>query len=188
MKNFKQLIEERKMKSVLKLGLLLIIFGVTNMLFAQSSANASANVNASLTKGLSITSDKDLDFGEIFLTGSPLTPAVNPGAGATFEVIGHPNRSVAITFVAIDLDNYIWAAANDGTDATLAFTPSVYQTGSSTSYTGELEVISGATIPLVKETGNSVGLLYLWLGGELAVAADQAQGDYTGIFTMNVAY
>ena len=174
------------MKSVLKLGLLLIIFGVTNVLFAQSSANASANVTASLAKGLSITNNGDLAFGEIILTGSAQTPTILPGAGVRFDVIGHPAKNVTITFAGINLTNNAWVLLNGGTNATLAFTPTVHQTGNSITYSSGTVVTSGDVTPLVNTSGD--GLLYLWLGGSLAVGATQPQGDYTGSFTMNVAY
>ncbi len=175
------------MKSVLKLGLLLIFFGVTNVLFAQSSANASANVTASLAKGLSISNfTGDLAFGEIILTGSAQTPTILPGSGVRFDVIGHPTKFVTITFAGINLTNNAWVSTYGGTNGTLAFTPNVQHTGSSISYTGNVSVTSGNTVPLVNVTGD--GLLYLWLGGSLAVGASQPQGDYTGSFTMTVTY
>jgi hypothetical protein len=30
--------------------------------------------------------------------------------------------------------------------------------------------------------------MYIWVGGSLAIAANQANGDYTGTFTLSVAY
>jgi hypothetical protein len=175
------------MQTFLKFSAVFILLGLSTSLFAQSSASATAEVTAQLKRGLSITNlDGDLDFGEIILTGSPQTPAITPGSGVRFEVTGHPNKDVAITFSGVTLDNNAWVIANGGTNGTLAFTPDVEHTGSSPTYSGPVVVTTGDVVPLVNVTGT--GYLYLWLGGSLAIAAAQPQGDYTGTFTMNVAY
>lgn len=175
------------MKSAIKFCVIFILLGFTSTLLAQSSANASATVTAQLKKGLSITGPAGaLDFGEIILTGSAQTPTIAVGSGVRFDVTGHPNKNITITFSGINLNNDAWVLANGGTNATLAFTPSVEHTGNSSTYTTGTAVSSGGTVALVNTTGD--GKLYLWLGGELAVGTSQAHGDYTGSFTMNVAY
>lgn len=175
------------MKSALKLSVVFILFGFTATLFAQSSANASATVTAKLKKGLSISnSTGDLAFGDIILDGSAQTPTIAPGSGVRFDVTGHPAKNITITFAGINLTNNAWVIINGGTNATLAFTPTVHHTGSSSTYTTGTVVTSGGTVALVNVSGD--GKLYLWLGGSLAVGASQAHGDYTGSFTMNVAY
>lgn len=177
------------MKTLTKLCTLFIFLGLSNLLFAQSSANATSTVTASLTKGLSIANfTGDLAFGEVIVIGSAQTPTIAPGSGVRFDVLGHPGRSTTITFAGVNITNNAWVTANGGTNATLAFTPSVQHTGSSTTYTGNVPVTSGNSVPLVHVPGTGNGRLYLWLGGSLAVAADQANGNYTGTFTMNVAY
>lgn len=175
------------MKSALKFGVVFLLLGLTAALYAQSSANASATVTANLKKGLSISNfSGDLAFGEIILTGSAQTPTVTPGSGVRFDVAGHPAKNITITFAGINLTNNAWVIANGGTNATLAFTPTIHHTGNSSTYTTGTVVTSGNTVALVNTTGD--GKLYLWLGGSLAVGASQPHGDYTGSFTMNVAY
>jgi hypothetical protein len=175
------------MKSLTKLGVLIVFLGLSSIMFAQSSANASATVTANLIKGLSISNfTGDLTFGEVILTGSAQTPSIASGSGVRFDVSGHPNRNVTVTFSGINLNNDAWVLLNGGTNGTIAFTPSVEHTGNSATYTTGIVVTSGSTAQLVNTTGT--GLLYLWLGGSLAVGATQPQGDYTGTFTMNVAY
>lgn len=159
----------------------------TFSVFAQSTANSSATVTASLIKGLSISQvGGNLDFGEIMLTGSVQTPTIASNNGASFKVIGHPGKSITVTFGTVSLTNDAWVTANGGTNASLLFTPSVSQTGSSSSYTGPSAVTSGNVVPLVNVSGD--GNLYVWVGGSLAIASSQAQGDYTGTFTLSVAY
>ena len=175
------------MRTTFKLSFLLTLFAFSTAIFAQSSANASATVTASLKKGLSISNfSGDLAFGEIILNGSVQTPTIAPGSGVRFDVVGHPNKNITITFAGINLTNNAWVIINGGTNGTLAFTPTVHHTGSSSTYTTGTVVTSGGTVALVNVSGD--GKLYLWLGGSLAVGASQAHGDYTGSFTMNVAY
>lgn len=175
------------MQTLLKFSVVFILLGLSTSLLAQSTASATANVTAQLKRGLAITNlDGDLDFGEIVLTGSAQTPTIAPGAGVRFEVTGHPNRDVTVTFLGVTLDNFAWVTINGGTNGTFDFTPNVEETGSSSTYSSPNPVTTGDVISLVNVTGT--GYLYLWLGGSLDVAANQPYGDYTGTFTMNVAY
>lgn len=175
------------MRSRVKFCIVLIFMGFASIILAQTSANASATVTANLKKGLSISNfTGDLDFGQIILTGSAQTPTKNPDDGVRFDVTGHPAKDVTITFAGIDLTNDVWVSEKGGTNATLAFTPTVHHTGNSSTYSAGTVVTSGGTVALVNTTGD--GKLYLWLGGSLAVGASQAHGDYTGSFTMSVAY
>ncbi len=175
------------MRTTFRLGLFFLLFALSSTLLAQSSANASATVTANLKKGLSISNfSGDLAFGEIILNGSAQTPTINQSAGVRFDVLGHPNKNITITFSGINLNNNAWVTTNGGTNATLAFTPTVAHTGNSSTYVTGTIVTSGNSVPLVNTTGD--GRLYLWLGGSLAVGASQPHGDYTGSFTMNVAY
>jgi hypothetical protein len=175
------------MRSITKLFVVLIFLALSTSLFAQNSASATANVLAQLKRGLALSNlDGNLNFGEIILTGSPQTPIIAPASGVRFETTGHPNKNITITFTGVTLDNFVWVLANGGTDGTLSFTPNVEETGSSLTYVNPDPVTSGDVENLVNVTGT--GYLYLWLGGSLAIAANQPYGDYVGTFTMNVAY
>lgn len=156
-------------------------------IFAQSSASANATVTANLKKGLSISQvGGSLAYGEIILTGSAQTPAITPEDGVSFLVIGHPNKDITVTFSSVTLDNDAWVTANGGSNGTMTFTPEVEHTGENSTYTGATAVTSGNAYTLVNVSGN--GNLYLWTGGEIGIGAAQAHGDYTGTFTMSVAY
>ena len=169
-----------------KLCSILIVLLLSVSVFAGD--NASATVSASLVKGLAITNvgGSSITFGEIILNGSAQTPTVAPGSGANFEVTGQPNRDVTITFSTADLNNDAWVTTNGGTNGTMTFTPNLEHTGSSSTYSTGTAVTSGNAYTLVNASGT--GTLYLWAGGQLSVAADQAWGDYTGTFTVTVAY
>lgn len=177
------------MKSLTKTTFVLILsLFLTSSLFAQSSANANATVSAQLTKGLAISnSSGSLDFGAIILDGSGSTETIIPENGAVFEVLGHPNQNVTVTFGTASIINDVWAAGVSGAaTGSMTFTPDVEETGTSSSYVGAGAVSSGSAYSADNVSGT--GKLYLWVGGEIVVGASQAPGDYTGTFTMSVAY
>lgn len=165
-----------------------IIFSlVASFVYAQSSASATATVLAQLKKGLSISLiGGNLNFGEIILNGSPQSPTIDPSTGANFRVIGHPNKSVVISFNNVTLDNNAWVSSNGGTNGTMVFAPVVKHTGSNSSYQSASDVVSGNSYTLVNVSGD--GYLYLWVGGSLSIAANQPHGDYSGTFSITVAY
>jgi hypothetical protein len=169
------------------LGSVIMFFLFSVSIFAQSSANATANVSASLKHGLSITNvGGDIDFGEIILTGSAQNPSITPGSGTSFLVTGQPNSSVTVTFADVTLDNNAWVTTNGGTNGTMTFTSAMEETGTSSTYTGANAITSGSSQTLTNVSG--LGTLYLWLDGSLSIAANQPNGDYTGTFTVTVAY
>jgi hypothetical protein len=179
------------MRTANTLSVLLVMSAIlTSSIFAQSNASATSTIKAQLKKGLSISNlNGNLDFGEIVVTASAQNPNIANASGVEFEVVGHPAKNITITFAGINLTNNAWVTANGGTNSTIAFTPSVESTGGSITYASPASVSSGNVIPLVATSPVSgLGKLYLWLGGSLAIASGQAQGDYTGTFTMTVAY
>ncbi|MCX7610076.1 MAG: DUF4402 domain-containing protein [Ignavibacterium sp.] len=164
-----------------------ILSCISSFIYAQSSASATATVLAQLKKGLSVSLiGGNLNFGEIILNGSPQTPSIAPASGANFRIIGHPNKNVVISFSNVTLDNNAWVSSNGGSNGTMVFTPVVKHTGSSSTYSSASDVVSGNSYNLVNVTGD--GYLYLWVGGSLSIAANQPHGDYTGTFSITVAY
>ncbi len=166
---------------------LIVLSFISSLSYAQSSASATATVLAQLKKGLSVSLiGGNLNFGEIILNGSPQSPTIAPSSGANFRVIGHPNKNIMITFNNVTLDNNAWVSSNGGTNGTMVFTPVVKHTGSNSSYDTPTDVLSGNSYNLVNVSGD--GYLYLWVGGSLSIAANQPHGDYTGTFSITVAY
>jgi hypothetical protein len=162
-----------KLKNIILL--LTALFFVSNVLLAQSSAQSSANVKIQVKKGLSITNlDGDLNFGEVILTGNPQVETITPDNGVNFEIIGHPSKSVMITYTA-DL-------LSGGGSTDLTFSPDFKHTAENTSYSSPLDVVSGNSYAL-----GAAGKLYLWLGGSVDVEAAE-EIDYTGAFNVTVAY
>ena len=85
------------------------------------------------------------------------------------------------------LDNNTWVTDTGGTDSTMTFTPNVEQTGGSSTYSIRHTVTSGNSIALVNRQDRK--WIFISLGWwTLDIAADQANGDYTGTFTVTVTY
>ena len=157
--------------------------------FAQVSA--SADVLISLIKGLSIQNQggSNISFGDVIVTSSEQTPQVTPANGAHFLVTGHPGKDVTITFSNVTLSNSAWVSTyNASSSSTITFSPAMEQTGKEGTYASGTpsSVSTGNSVALVNDNG--VGKLNLWVGGSITVPANQAQGDYTGSFTVTVAY
>ena len=174
-------------KTIAGVALVTLIF--SSNLFAQESDNATVRI--SLKKALAITNvgASEVDFGEVLLTGGVQTPSVDPENGANFEVTGHPNRSVAVTFGTASLINDAWnTAQGGGNNDAMTFTPNVEETSNEPVYGSgsPATVTSGDSETLVNITGT--GTLYLWVGGSVSIGAAQEHGEYVGTFTMTVAY
>ena len=156
-------------------------------LFAQS---ATATVSIRISKALAISNvGGSLDFGDLLESGTGSNPSITQAAGANFLVTGHPNRAVTINYSDVTLTNDAWNSTNSftGNDATILFSADMNHTGSSSTWVAGTPVSTGGdSHNLVNVTGT--GTLYLWVGGSLAIAANQNIGDYTGTLTVSVAY
>ena len=163
------------MKKALAILATILLFSFTTL--AQSSVSANTTVTASVVKGLTITPNTgSLDFGLIGIDAiNSQSPSIDPGSGVSFLVNGQAGKDVNITYTNISLS---------GPGTSIAFNPNLDQTGPSNIYSGATDLPSGDAASLGATDGN----LYLWLGGSLSVAAGQAQGDYSGTFTITVAY
>ncbi len=157
--------------------------------FAQSPT-ASASASARIYVPISVSNSTALNFGDIFAdsTGGAVTlnPADNTrttagpalattGAfnAAKFTVTGKRNATYAITLPA---DGTV-SLAGPGTAAlpVSAFTASVAGAPATSTATGLLPNTAGATQDFT-------------VGGTLTLAANQTDGDYTGTFSVTVAY
>jgi hypothetical protein len=147
---------------------------------AASAAQAqSANINATATvfQAMTVSGARDLDFGNVF-------PGVNKviGVGAAtsgqFALTGQSSANVNLTFTlpanlasgGNNLPIGTWTGCHNTSNSTAgctAFTPSAAATASA---------FSGA------------GSLWVWVGGTVSPAANQAAGVYTGTVTLTAAY
>lgn len=161
---------------------------ISSNVFAQSNASAIADVKIQLKKGLSIASSRGIDFGEIVLSSGDNSQSISASDGAMFQVVGHPGKSVAITYSNVSLDNDAWVTTNGGTKSTLELVTNMDETGKSESYSGANSVakLAGTRVNLVNNLGT--GYLNLWVGGTMTIDGTQAHGDYTGEMTVSVVY
>ncbi len=158
------------------------LFGV--LAFAGSvnaqSASATASANAKIVAPIAIAETSNLQFGSIAASAAAGTAVMTPAGvlsvtgGATivhdgtvttaaaFNVTGAPNATYAITLPAAAVT--ITSGANTMTVDTFTSNPTP---------TGTL---------------SAGGSQALTVGATLHVAASQAQGSYTGNFTVTVAY
>lgn len=166
------------------LKILFIIF-ICSGLTAQNRINASVSISVSLIKGLSLNMLKsNLDFGEIIL--SPMMNKITKDAkdGILFEVAGDPGKSVTINFSPIRLSNSDWAKNFGNPESQIDFIPNVFVSQSS-DLSKTQSIFSGSAVNLSKEND---GKLYVGIGGDLNLPNNQLFGDYSGNFSLTVAY
>lgn len=166
------------------LGLLLLsVFGLTQSASAQANGTATTNGGGTVIRGVAITKNVDLEFGELVSSSTSgtvvLTAAATTSRSATggvtlanqggltptaaeFRVSGNPNYSYTIT---------------------LPTTVTITKSGGSETMTIDTFTKSVASPQL-----NGLGTELWYAGGTLNVAADQAAGRYDGTFQVGVAY
>ncbi len=165
---------------------------LTTTIFAQSSVNTGVTVTAKLKRGISVSNvgAGSVAFSEIVLAGAATNQTINPGAsnGVNLAITSHPNRDVAISFANATLTNDAWATSHSSTNTgSLTFVPNIEHTGTSSTYSGTpVTINSGSNYTASNVSGN--GMLYLWIGGQIAISETQPHGDYTGTLSVTVAY
>ena len=141
---------------------------------AQSAdIQALANVFAAIT----VSSGNDLDFGNVF-PGVNKTVATSDAGAGTFSATGQASAAVNISFTlpaqltsgGNNMPIGSWSGCHDVDNTHAGCTPFVP---------------SGAA------TGTAfgaAGTLFVWIGGQVTPAANQAAGLYSGTITMQVDY
>ena len=157
--------------------------------WAQSSATTSANATATVVRPITIGSTVDLQFGNIVagaggtlalsaasppvptITGGVTQPGTQTGtvAAAVFNVGGEGGMAYSITLPS--------------SAATLTGSVS----GTMTVDTFTTSAVSG-TLGTLSSTLGSAGTQSFYVGGVLHVGANQNPGNYSGTFTVTVAY
>lgn len=167
------------MKNQITLSSVLILLLTLN-LFGQSSEQINVQVQASLIRGISVSSENNvLNFGEIVLANSQQTINKSPQEGLRFQIISHPDKPVLIDFNDIQL-------SNDGNQNGPTFIPKVVHTGSNINYINPIEVQPGTYYQPEIQGGD--GVLNVWVGGSLIVNQSNLQGDYSGTIVITIAY
>lgn len=129
---------------------------------------------------LSVTPRRDLEFGDV-IAGFPTSISrLDNASSGWYEVVGQRSAEVAFTFtLPADLVGIAGAllpiefGADDGGFGTVPAPAS--------------QVGFDPRVPLTRFLSNS-GRAYLWLGGTVRPAANQASGAYQAPVTLTVAY
>jgi hypothetical protein len=146
-------------------------------LLGSASAQAATGTGTATAKvllPLTVTSTSDLDFGVIVPSTSAATVVVSTSGGVTCGVttcIGTPNAGAfGVTGTAGQI---VTVAAGTG--------PFTVNSGANFMGVGTL-TFSASTVTLTGGSGS------FNVGGTLSVGANQAEGDYTGSYTVTVNY
>lgn len=160
-----------------------------NFIYCQSTANTSADITLNLIKGLTLTTygSNTLDFGEIVVTSNSQLVEISNQNGQVFHATGHPWRGVVVSYSSsVALNNNAWVAVNGGTQSTLTFITNIADGNYEPNYANN-PVPSGSAGYLVPNS-SGVGQGYLWVGGKITIAANQAPGNYIGQLSVAIAY
>lgn len=158
---------------------------------AQSSATGTANATATIIRPITVSSSADLAFGNVVpgasagslvIAATSGTPTQTPAGGVTqpgtqrgtitaakFDVAGEGALTYTITLPAGA------ATITDGTNNMTVDT-----------WTSSIATTAGAG--LLSGTSGNAGTQTFYVGGKLNVGANQAAANYTGTFSVTVAY
>ena len=162
------------------LSSLLLLFVPAAANAAPVAATSNATGQATVLKSLSILKKADLDFGQLIVTGAG-TAVIDPTTGTlsrTGGVTPLGTGAHAATFTATGSKNSVVHIRLPTSSTTLT------RVGGGATMTVSNWTLDGGTnrkVPLTSAFDFSVG-------GTLNVAANQADGLYTGTFTVTVQY
>jgi hypothetical protein len=160
-------------KFLLSLVAILLVGGISAS--AQRTASSNAQCTTVVVRALSIEKNQDLDFGIQAQGAGEVTIPTTDQRAVKFTVRGEDFMEVLMTFSAPS------ALINSNGDK-LPFTAYVTNNSKDNAESAS-ELKSGSTQNL-----NDEGYQYVYLGGAVNVATDQARGFYTGQFDLNVEY
>ena len=144
--------------------------------FAQNNASGNATVSARIISALSIVKNKDLDFGKVAQGVGAVAIATTSPKAVKFTISGEPWEDIKITYTA---PAKLQAGANQ-----MPFTPDVKVDSTDVAaYSMAFALTSGSSF-----LHNEDGKAFVFLGGNINVAATQPRGSYTGTFAINVEY
>ncbi|MFZ1977397.1 MAG: DUF4402 domain-containing protein [Bacteroidota bacterium] len=160
----------------MKACLFVMLCSFSTIALAQS-ASATANVSANMTTMLTVTRNSDLTFGTV-TQGATSSVASNSSNAAEFMVYGaaSTSTSVSITYPA---------ALKNGSN-TMTFNANVYpRTNTTSSYTSGTSLFTDYSSGTANTS--SIGYLYIFVGGSVTTASNQASGSYSATITVTVS-
>jgi Mat/Ecp fimbriae major subunit len=161
------------MKPLIPVALVLI----SSLAGTARAQEGTAPVAATVAQNLVIASTGTTDFGTVGdFAHTEIIDASAPTG--TQEVAQFTVTRSGTTIVSYSCSPTVTLTGPGG--AMMTFTPKVTISG----FAGGQATSSATPCPFA----NSQTELYMWLGGSLAVAASQAAGEYSGVFTLTAAY
>jgi hypothetical protein len=158
------------MKKLILLVVLLLTVSAFSFAQVSSTANVTANVNATLT----ISNLTDMTFAAVN-QGQTVTIASNTAAATSFRIQG---AATAATTVTVTPPANLTFGAN-----TLTYNAQIprYNTVAGAPGSTAFGAVTGGST----NTGGT-GDLYIYVGGQVVAGASQAVGSYSGIMTVAV--
>lgn len=132
-------------------------------------------------QSLAVTNLSQLSFGEEIFPGSSKSISRTEAASASFEVSGEAGREVHITF---ELPQELITQDSEVMDISFSTTNGGYHS----LQTEQANATAFDPANGLITTLDSDGSLYLWLGGTIYPARNQAGGYYSADITANVSY
>lgn len=177
------------------LSLLLLIFALSGVGFAQSSNadNSNSGVSTSqntssvsvtatasiiIYRGLTITNIKGIDFGNVVAGVGTVSITSNDAKAAEFEVTGEPSSSVKVTF-----QNTSVPLTSGKNSLSMNLFKPIYDVSDNQGSANEA-TDNGLFTTQLGIKGN----LFLWVGGKVNVPATTPSGTYTGTLGVSVTY
>jgi Domain of unknown function (DUF4402) len=160
----------------MKTCLFVMLCSFSTIALAQS-ASATANVSANMTTMLTVTRNSDLTFGTV-TQGATSSVASNSSNAAEFMVYGAASTS---TSVSITYPTVLKNGSN-----TMTFNANVYpRTNTTSSYTSGTSLFTDYSSGTANTS--SIGYLYIFVGGSVTTASNQASGSYSATITVTVS-
>jgi len=174
------------LKKILQISCLSCLAIVAGANDSNADASASLNVKANIVTGLSITSQADLDFGTLLLSGDV------SAAGTGTVTVDHSDISngtvsagtSGLSLLGGDSSGKLLVNGQAGATVNVAVTnPNGDVLSEPTGSTAPINLTTPATVLL---GADGAGIVYV--GGTLTVASNQTEGVYSGTATVLVNY
>ena len=167
--------------------------------FAQRQADAGATSSIEVLAALKLTNKAPINFGQVNNTAATITldetsgSVSTDGAGSTagtpsvgkFIAEGQNDTQITVSYGNATLTN------QSDNSTTLTFTPTVKGSGTDhgSNTGGNANSVSNNTsVSLNDSDASDPGKYFFWVGGIVGISQGQAQGTYSGTFTLEVEY
>lgn len=162
-------------------------------LFALAAIGAATQVNAATTTAtatatvispISITKNSDLAFGKISAAASPGTITISPNGARTASGVTGSGATTAAAFQVNGEPSTTYAIDTSATTANLTSGSDTMALTLISDFTGSTATSGTQTTGTLDGTGKQT----LFVGGTLAVGANQPAGSYSGTVSVAVSY